>query len=716
MAKNDNKKVEKFIPKIQNKQTAQTGTALRGGRFFEEYLGALQTSKLSYSVYDKMRRADPQVKRLLKAISTPILGATFTCTPIDFSDLEQQKQADFKKRVLYNYMAKSWTSTIGEIITFLPFGFSAFEPVFQISDTKEYGKIITIKKLVYIKQKTVYEWIIEDGAVVKIRQLTSDSLPSVDKVLDAKNFLFFVNEKEGDNFEGVSILRSCYGSYIRKDLAYKIDMIGLEKMAIGTPVAYVPKSILSNDSERDALIDVLENYTSHESQYIFLDMAMMNGGFEIVKGEYDANGVNMAIDREDTAILSSVLASFLDIGTKRMGGNSQSTTLYQMFIDSLECTVNYICEKIDPLLNHLYDMNFGAPEVRLKLKAQNVSKKNQKEVMDILSGYTKAGLLSPDRNIEAKIRSENDLPEIDPAAVVKKQNTKNEKSTGLSHVHSHTTLSEKRQLTEYEKKISLSDIETLFSSSEAKYKSIIRTHLEMAKSKYMNDLDAALKVENPSKAVMNLSIGFMGQLQADLKAFLKGMMAKAQAQAAKEVGSKGALSDILGITPNVSSILTFVVRKVAEDIESDFQNKSTFLALNYIHDNEDDAQIKEKVSSSVDTFIDGAVAYSSTGAVINQFVNTARNNFFFEHPDIIQGFQYSAIIDSRTTPICQSLDGKTFEFTDSKALELRPPLHWNCRSILIAITMHDKKPEWTGLQVSPVDGLSVEEVLKGKQF
>lgn len=53
----------------------------------------------------------------------------------------------------------------------------------------------------------------------------------------------------------------------------------------------------------------------------------------------------------------------------------------------------------------------------------------------------------------------------------------------------------------------------------------------------------------------------------------------------------------------------------------------------------------------------------------------------------IQSVQYSAILDSRTTPICSALDGKTFKVGDGP----RPPQHFNCRSTTIAV-FDDQEP------------------------
>jgi len=55
----------------------------------------------------------------------------------------------------------------------------------------------------------------------------------------------------------------------------------------------------------------------------------------------------------------------------------------------------------------------------------------------------------------------------------------------------------------------------------------------------------------------------------------------------------------------------------------------------------------------------------------------------FEDSRVVDAYQYSALIDGSTTEICAGLHGKIFK----KGTEPIPPLHFNCRSTLIPITI-----------------------------
>lgn len=87
---------------------------------------------------------------------------------------------------------------------------------------------------------------------------------------------------------------------------------------------------------------------------------------------------------------------------------------------------------------------------------------------------------------------------------------------------------------------------------------------------------------------------------------------------------------------------------------------------------EAEEEIKSKAQTSVERF-------SRTKGT--EVMNRARLDFF-DKSGVISGYQFSAILDDRTTPICAGLHEKTFK----AGREPVPPLHFNCRSILVPIT------------------------------
>ena len=70
---------------------------------------------------------------------------------------------------------------------------------------------------------------------------------------------------------------------------------------------------------------------------------------------------------------------------------------------------------------------------------------------------------------------------------------------------------------------------------------------------------------------------------------------------------------------------------------------------------------------------------------INQVSNAASQQVYKANEDITEKYKYVSTLDSRTTALCASLDGKEFEY--GKGPE--PPQHFNCRSTTVAVIDYD---------------------------
>lgn len=66
----------------------------------------------------------------------------------------------------------------------------------------------------------------------------------------------------------------------------------------------------------------------------------------------------------------------------------------------------------------------------------------------------------------------------------------------------------------------------------------------------------------------------------------------------------------------------------------------------------------------------------------NHYANTARIAFVNENDDILKGYRFLAVNDSRTSTRCRALDQRVFKANDPKLNAVTPPLHPNCRSAL----------------------------------
>jgi len=405
--------------KIAKKRLSTSGTRIQGRRFYEEYLDTVKINEDGYTVFDRMRRSDYQISRLLNTLMLPIKSGIFEYKPIDPTDPEQVKQALFKTKLFNEWPIDNWLNILHQMLSYLVFGFAVFEPYAYLVNDKELGKVWAMKSIGLIRQSTIENWHIKAGEVVSIHQLASENDIYTDIEIPGENVYIMTNHKEGDNYEGVSVLRPVYGNYVRKDLYLRLDMMGIERMAVGTPVLFLPNRELNDANELEKYIKILENYVAHESSYLILPDTLKGGadnskeqsGFYIQEGKYDSKAVQEAIQREDTKIIDSILASFLDIGVYRSGGNSQNEGQMEMFLNSLLSIGEYLATIRDRISHAYYVLNFGEPKVELKTTISNITKNDSAKIMEIIKGYVQADVIRPDERLEKEVRSDLKLPE-----------------------------------------------------------------------------------------------------------------------------------------------------------------------------------------------------------------------------------------------------------------------------------------------------------------
>lgn len=115
--------------------------------------------------------------------------------------------------------------------------------------------------------------------------------------------------------------------------------------------------------------------------------------------------------------------------------------------------------------------------------------------------------------------------------------------------------------------------------------------------------------------------------------------------------------------------------KSTQDIATDLRD---FLPTN------DDISTKQAVAQA------NALARTAAATVQSE----AQQAYYKENDDIIKGIQWVSTLDSRTTPQCQALDGKTWKVGEKgEMLALGhdvpfpgyPPIHWMCRSTTVPV-------------------------------
>lgn len=140
-------------------------------------------------------------------------------------------------------------------------------------------------------------------------------------------------------------------------------------------------------------------------------------------------------------------------------------------------------------------------------------------------------------------------------------------------------------------------------------------------------------------------------------------------------------SDILNLEPNRG----YTIRGMLDQ----FGREGANLVVSQIRDSialgETNDQLISKIRSLVPLQQRKAATIART--VTNHVAVQARNATMKENDDVIEGYEWVATLDSRTSLICSSRDGVIYKDFDK---DPKPPAHFNCRSTITMVV----KPEY----------------------
>lgn len=109
--------------------------------------------------------------------------------------------------------------------------------------------------------------------------------------------------------------------------------------------------------------------------------------------------------------------------------------------------------------------------------------------------------------------------------------------------------------------------------------------------------------------------------------------------------------------------------------------------MGFIEGESYDQITKRVIGTKALKYTDGVLALNYRQAqalvatAVSHTANTARQTFYDDNTDVIKGVQWSSTLDARTTPVCQSRDGKVYPVDSGP----RPPAHMRCRSTTVPV-------------------------------
>jgi hypothetical protein len=304
------------------------------------------------------------------------------------------------KKGLYEQMSMTWDDTIRHALLMNEFGFSILEKVWERRDN-----LIMPKKLDPRLPMSIWRWNFDgpNKSLIGPEQIDSDGTLYP---LPIEKLLVFTNEREGDNWEGFSVLRPAYKPWFIKDQLEKINAIKHDRHGVGVPVGGVPANVKPGSQEWIDTVNALEALYAQEQSYLIQPEGYT---FSVLGSGGDQAGTDVlpSIKYYDECIARSMLAMFLNLGTSQTGSRALGSSFIDVFLQSLQAMAGYIADVLNRfLIKEWVGYNWGDADLPT-LVAGRI------EPIDIpgLAQAVASKLITVDIELENVLRSQLALPE-----------------------------------------------------------------------------------------------------------------------------------------------------------------------------------------------------------------------------------------------------------------------------------------------------------------
>lgn len=382
---------------------------------------------LSIDVFDRMRREDPQVKSVLRAVTLPILRTEWVLDGTGCRDEVTEHVAADMGLPVKGKPAKAPLRTKGRFsfreflrlaLLELVYGHSVFEQVYDQSS--EPGRA-HLAKLAWRPPRTISDFeVAKDGGLVAVKQRGTAGGREVRITVD--RLVVFVNEREGANWVGESLLRAAYKMAILKDRVLRIQALTAERNGLGLPVFIAPD--FPEGMDDDAALAWMDEQIEKGLELVKAARAGDDAGASIAHGaQLQFVGVqgklpdtDAPIRYYDEQIARAVLAHFLNLGTET-GSWALGSTFANFFTDSLNAVAQHIADVINQhVIEDLVDANWGSNEPAPRLLPAAIGEQQQ-ITAEAIRALIECGAVQVDEPLRAYVRDKFGLPVEDSDTV-----------------------------------------------------------------------------------------------------------------------------------------------------------------------------------------------------------------------------------------------------------------------------------------------------------
>lgn len=754
----------KAEPKIINgSEVAWSESSMYIGADFPKYNPDSLIGRKGYAVYPKMM-TDEQIKAVVRFKRDAITSRQimFECEHETLSEADNLLRKELYEHII-DQASGSFSDALNGIMSSMYNGFSLTEKIYQHIEYK--GKTwVGIDRLEVKPCDTFYFHVDQYGAVEKLTQ----KFDGKEQELDLTKFIHFVQNPDVDKHYGRSELRECYRAWFSKDMTIKFQNIHLERFAAGFIWAAPKdgKTLQAGSPEYTALQSVMSNLQATSA-------LILPSGIDLhVEHPATTDMFERAIAQHDKAIAKALLVPNL-LGITEQGSTgsyAQSETQLEAFFWTLEADSKRLEDTInEQLFWELGEQNFG-DGFYPRLKFKPLSERRKMEIVKTWTSLVTGKAVEATDTDEKYLREILDFPEkgepithpvpvvppppggeqpeIDPATGKPKEVPKEGKppvppKPEANPIEETIVGKQGISVSAFTRAMKRVDFAVIANKADNSTKDVayevaaLNSQFVARLVALAEELKLGTAEGNPNDLQkIQYTASEMSQLKAALTKGLKDAWAIGESHAKREVTkAKGAefRVDDLALQDLATAYLKQKGYTLAGDISAATQKTIRNILMEGVKVSKTADETKQAIYKALEAdgmlteeaVVDalGASTVKNANARIEtairttsfEAINEARYSFFSDPAldGFVEALEYSAILDDRTTEICSQLNGETFGIDSDVWSTFRPPNHFNCRSLLIPVTIRDTWTQSGEPSVMPQKGFGFSKCCGG---
>lgn len=432
-------------PPAEGTATVEIGMAglkHSNGRVQEEWLPALK-GKQGAAVYREMIDNDPIIGGIQYAIEETLRSVSWVTGPYDDSP-EALADAEFLDECRED-MSMTWGDFIGDSLSKMGYGWSAFETVYKRRLGKDPGDGAAIsrfddnrlgwRKFAFRSQDTLERWEIDDDGGIRGMWQTARTTgaptngPGSNMVFIPieKMMLFRTTTRKG-NPEGRSIFRNAYLPWWTKKRVEWFELIGVERDLAGIPSFGIPPEFFAADAP-DEMRTALDGFTKaatqlrrdEQSALVWPKYQTENGVDRIEIGLLKSPGgrqqpTNEIIERNSRWMAIATLQDIIMLGHENVGSFALADVKKQVATTALRAQLDEIANVLNRHeIPRLFRLN-GLDTTQLpELIPGEIETRDVEKLIGLIEATAKAGMeWFPNEEIEREVLT---LGGFDPTKV-----------------------------------------------------------------------------------------------------------------------------------------------------------------------------------------------------------------------------------------------------------------------------------------------------------